>query len=233
MKAVVRSIAQAVVRTISPAPAMAGAAELEPVSRTFGLDRGMPVDRHYIAAFLEANRDHVRGVALEIAAPTYANVYRDQLSRVEILHVSPDAANATIVGDLTKPDTLPAGVADCFICTQTFPFVFDVAAAVRGAHRMLKPGGTILATVSGIAQISRYDMDRWGDYWRFTQKSARMIMERDFTPEDVHVEAYGNLFAAKALLDGRSIEDLADKSLLDTHDPDYPVIIGIRATRRT
>jgi hypothetical protein len=32
----------------------------------------------------------------------------------------------------------------------------------------LKPGGVLLATVSGISQISRYDMYRWGDYWRFT-----------------------------------------------------------------
>jgi SAM-dependent methyltransferase len=231
MRAAVRHLAHAAVRRIRP-PSDGLDARLEPVSRDFGLDRGQPIDRHYIAAFLEANRACMRGTALEVAEPTYASAYRGQLSDIQILHISAGAVGATLIGDLTKPETLPEGVADIFICTQVLPFIFDVAGAIRGAYRMLKPGGTILATVGGIAQISRYDMDRWGDYWRFTQKSARMSFEQVFDPAAVHVEAYGNLVAAKAFLDGRSVEDVGDRALLDHHDPDYPVTIGIRATRR-
>ncbi len=232
MKAEIRSLLRAMVRRLAPVPAASAAALMEPVSRVFGLDRGTPIDRHYIAAFLEANREHIRGIGLEVAEPAYTTRYKARLSGIEILHVSPEAKGATIVGDLAKPETLREGVADTFICTQTLPFIFDVAGAVRGAHRLLRPGGTLLATVSGISQISRYDMDRWGDYWRFTQKSARMVMEHAFAPEDIHVEAYGNVCTAKAFLDGMTVEDLADRAVLEHHDADYPVTIGIRAKKR-
>lgn len=230
MRTAVRRVANAAVRRLLPPGGSAGRSVVDPISREFGLDRGEPIDRHYIASFLDANRGSITGVALEIAEPTYASRYRDQLSRVEILHIA-DMPGTTIRGDLARPETLPEGLADCFICTQTFPFIFDVAAAVRGAYRVLAPGGTLLATVSGISQVSRYDMDRWGDYWRFTQRSARMLMELAFRPEDVHVEAYGNVAAAKAFLDGLCVEDLVDRTVLEHHDPDYPVTIGIRARR--
>ncbi len=44
--------------------------------------------------------------------------------------------------------------------------------AIRGAHYVLKDGGYLLATVSGIQQISKFDESRWGDYWRFYQRSV-------------------------------------------------------------
>lgn len=232
VKAAVRNVAHAVVRRLLPPPGSTGPSRREPMSREFGLDRGMPIDRRYIGAFLRANVDCIRGVGLEIAEPTYAAQYRDRLSSVEILHVDAGQPNATVVGDLTRPETLPAELADCFICTQTLPFIFDVASAVAGIRRVLKPGGTVLATVSGIAQVSRYDMDRWGDFWRFTPLSARRLFEQSFAPDEIVIQPYGNLLAAKALLDGLSVEDMVDPAALDPHDPDYPVTIGIRATRK-
>ena len=30
--------------------------------------------------------------------------------------------------------------------------------------------------MSGISQISRYDMERWGEYWRFTDASTKRIL---------------------------------------------------------
>src|SRR4051794_23432265 len=32
---------------------------VEPISRSFGYDRGTPIDRHYIESFLELNRHHI------------------------------------------------------------------------------------------------------------------------------------------------------------------------------
>lgn len=226
------NVAHAVVRRLVPPPEPFGQSRLQPVSRLFGLDRGKPIDRHYIEAFLEANSSFIKGAALEVAEPMYAAAYRDSLSSIEILHVAADNENATLVGDLTKFETLPAQLADCFICTQTLPYIFDLSAATRGIHHLLKPGGTLLATVSGIAQISRYDMERWGDFWRFTPLSARRLMESVFDPESVVVESYGNLFAAKAFLDGLCVEDLPDPAVLNERDPIYPITIGIRATRK-
>lgn len=47
-----------------------GLARLDPVSRTFGFDRGKPVDRWYIERFLAAHADDVRGRVLEVAETT-------------------------------------------------------------------------------------------------------------------------------------------------------------------
>lgn len=232
LRTAIGNVAHAVVRRLLPPPEPFGQSRLQPLSRVFGLDRGKPIDRHFIEAFMQANSSFIKGVALEIAEPMYSAAYRDRLSAIEILHVSADNQNATVVGDLTKSETLPAELADCFICTQTLPYIFDLSAAARGIHHLLKPGGTLLATVSGIAQISSYDMERWGDYWRFTPLSARRLMETVFDPDAVVVESYGNLFAAKAFLDGLCVEDLPDPSVLSEHDPAYPVTIGIRATRK-
>ena len=82
----------------------------------------------------------------------------------------------------------------------------------------------------GISQIVRYDMDRWGDYWRFTSLSARRLFECGFPGGEVRVEAHGNVLAATAFLQGLSSRDLrADE--LDYTDPDYEVLIAVRAVK--
>ena len=87
-----------------------------------------------------------------------------------------------------------------------------------------------MATVAGISQISRYDMDRWGDYWRFTTAS----LEKLFTPifnGGVEIASFGNVLAATAFLQGVAVEDLPDRTLLDENDPDYQMLITIIARK--
>ncbi len=228
MKAYLKGVAQALIRRLVPAGETLAAM---PVSRVFGLDRGLPIDRYYIQAFIDSQRDCINGIALEIAEPRYSLAFEGQLRGIEILHIDPKAKEATIIGDLSRPDDLPKAVANCFICTQTFQFIFDVAAALRGSAQLLRSGGTLLGTFSGISQISRYDMDRWGDYWRFTTASVERLASEAFPGGQVEVSSYGNLLAAKALLEGLSVEDVSDVRILDHHDPDYPVIIAVRARK--
>lgn len=201
-----------------------------PISKTFGLDRGTPIDRYYIDAFLSRNSKLVAGRVLEVAESFYSKKYGENVERFEVLHATTENTNATIIGDLTDTSTLPAEIIDCFICTQTFNFIFDVEKAVRGAHHILKPGGVILATVAGLCQISRYDMDRWGDYWRFTTASVQRVFEQVFGG-DVDVKSYGNVLAACALLQGVAVEDIPNPALLDDNDPDYQVIITVVARK--
>jgi hypothetical protein len=228
VKAPLKSIVQTLSRKLLPAkPHIAPT----PLSRVFGIDRGQPIDRYYIAAFIAENQDCIRGVALEIAEPRYASGYRERLERLEILHVSPEAKGATIIGDLSKPEALPRQIADCFICTQTYQCIYDVAAAIQGSAQMLRPGGTLLATFAGISQISRYDMDRWGDFWRFTPASVKRLLEQHFPPAGTKIKTFGNVLSATAFLQGCSVEDMASPSSLDEHDPDYPVIITVRADK--
>ena len=51
---------------------------------------------------------------------------------------------ATIVGDLSSGEGLPADTFDCVICTQTLHVIWDFRAAIRNLQRMLKPGGVLL-----------------------------------------------------------------------------------------
>jgi hypothetical protein len=59
----------------------------------------------------------------------------------------------------------------------------------------------VLATVS-LGQISRYDMDHWGDYWRFTTKSIRKLFEGSFPAENISIGAFGNVKVCVAFLHG-------------------------------
>ena len=203
----------------------------KPISTVFGFDRGTPVDRLYIDRFLAENARHISGRVLEVGDSACSKKFGgERVSAYEVLHAVPGNRAATIVGDLTDSTTLPENHVDCFICTQTFNFIFEVEKAIAGAHHLLKPGGVLLATVSGISQISRYDMDRWGDYWRFTTASIEKLFEPVFKGS-VEIATFGNALAATALLQGIAVEDLPDGELLNEIDPDYQVVICVVARK--
>src|SRR6266540_4291530 len=46
-----------------------------PISRTWGMDRGKAIDRRYIEAFLQANRERIRGQVVEIAEAKYVRMF--------------------------------------------------------------------------------------------------------------------------------------------------------------
>jgi SAM-dependent methyltransferase len=201
-----------------------------PVSRIFGEDRGTPVDRYYIEQFLEKQSGLVTGTVLEIADSKYSRRFGHDVSSYEVLYINHDNPSATIIGDLTNAQTLPVNKIDCFICTQTFNFIYNFADAIKGAHHVLKPGGYLLATISGPCQVSRYDMDRWGDYWRFTTLSTQKVFDAVFGAGNVEVDYYGNFLSAMSLLRGIAAEEI-QKEKLDVKDPDYQVTIVVTARK--
>ncbi len=203
---------------------------LEPISRTFGLERGRPVDRFYIERFLADHSAEIRGAVLEVGDATYTREFGSAVTRSDVLHLKPGNPAATIVGDLTDVGALPSDTFYCIILTQTLQFIVDPGAALRTLWQGLKPGGVLLATFPGISQISRYDMDRWGDYWRFTSLSARRLFENSFPPDRIGVEAHGNVLVAAAFLYGLAVEDLRPEELA-ANDPDYEVVITVRAEK--
>jgi SAM-dependent methyltransferase len=200
-----------------------------PVSDYFGDDRGTPVDRLYIDSFLASSRDLIRGKVLEVAEDTYTKKYGHDVTATDVLHYEA-VPGATLIGDLSKPATLPENRFDCFICTQTIHVIYNFQDAIRGAWRLLKPGGKLLCTLSGIAQISRYDMDRWGDYWRFTTLSAQRSFDDVFGAGKVIVDYGGNCYAAINFLRGIALEEL-DQKKLTIKDANYPIVITIIATK--
>jgi glycosyltransferase involved in cell wall biosynthesis len=205
---------------------------LTPVSRKFGWDRGgLPVDRYYIERFLQQHAGDLAGHVLEVRDDAYIRKFGgNRVTRVDVLHPTTGNEKATIVADLTAADHVPSDTFDCIVLTQVLPFIPDVQAAVHTLHRILRPGGVVLATVPGISQIVRYDMDRWGDYWRFTSLSARRLFECGFPGGEVGIETYGNVLAATAFLQGLSSRDLRPDEL-DYRDPDYEVLITVRAVK--
>lgn len=201
-----------------------------PLSRVFGADRGQPVDRFYIEHFLASQRHLLGQQVLEVADSSYSRRFAAPEAELQVLHVQAEHPGVTLVGDLSRPETLPEAVVDSFICTQTLNFIYDLHAAIRGVHRVLRPGGVALVTLAGLCQISRYDMDRWGDYWRFTQLSAQQAFAEVFGAGQIEVGYYGNVLAATALLHGISADELTPAELLE-QDEDYPVLITVVARR--
>jgi hypothetical protein len=200
---------------------------LEPVSRLFGFDRGTPIRRYYIDQFLSSHRDKIRGRVLEVADDLYARRFGAGLIQVDVLNPNPDSG-ADVIGNLVTGDGIPRGLYQTIILTQVIHVLYDMQSAVRVAKEALAPGGVILATFPGVSQISRYDMDRWGDYWRVTDKGARVLFENVFDPETITVKTYGNVLTAMSSLTGLAAEDL-QKGELEFMDPDYQVLIGVCA----
>src|SRR4029079_3199621 len=187
----------------------------------FGFDRGKPIDRWYIEQFLEMHATDVRGRVLEVAEDTYARWDGgDRVTRSDVLYARSGHEGTTIVGDLTTGAGIPESTFDCFICTQTLPFIYDVRVAVTGIRRLLAPNGIALVTLPGISQISRADRRDWGDWWRFTEDSATRLFGDVFGSDHVAVDQHGNVRTAAAFLYGLAVEDLPRDAFAPT-DPDF------------
>lgn len=218
------------------APPPVGAVEfgsfrrLQPISQEYGFDRGLPVDRSYIEAFLQRHAADIQGRVLEISNNAYTLRFgAGRVARSDVLHVDPGHPGATFVGDLTHGEALPSGAFDCFILTQTLQYIYDLPAAVATVHRVLRPGGVVLATLPGITPTGG---DDWPWYWSFTGHSARRCFEEAFPGSHVEVGAHGNVLTAVAFLEGLAAAELRPAELA-AHDPRYPVVYTVRATKPT
>jgi SAM-dependent methyltransferase len=204
---------------------------LKPISSDYGSSRGLEIDRYYIEKFLAEHATDVHGRVLEIKHDTYTRRYgQDRVTKSDVLHPVEGNPDATIVADLTKADHLPSDYYDAIIFTQTLQVIYDIHTVIATLYRILKPGGVLLATVSGMAQISPDDFDQWGEYWRFTSLSAGLLFEEAFSVRNVTVHPYGNVLAAISFLEGLACEDLK-RSELDARDRRYEVLIAIRAVK--
>jgi hypothetical protein len=103
-----------------------------PVSREWGFDRGLPVDRYYIEDFLVRRARDIRGHALEIGDALYTRKYGgEHVTASDVLHVTEGNPQATIVADLTSARQVPSNTFDCVIFTQTLHYIYDVRPAIQ------------------------------------------------------------------------------------------------------
>ena len=197
----------------------------EPVSRQFGFDRGMPIDRHYIEQFLARESDRIRGRVLEVEHDLYTRKYGgDRVTRSDVLYKVPGLAAATIVADLANAPQLASDAFDCIILIHTLQYIFDAAAALETCRRLLAPGGHLLIAVPFISQYCVGDREKWGEYWRFSAMAMNRMLGRIFGSSAIRVEAHGNALTAACFLKGIAAEELS-ASELGERDPDYDLVI--------
>jgi hypothetical protein len=202
----------------------------EPVNRHWGWERGQPMDRFYVEEFLARHAGDVRGRVLEVGDDSYTRRFGgDRVTVRDVLHVHAGNPVATVVADLADADHVPSDTWDCIILTQTIHLVYDLRAAMRTLHRILRPGGVLLVTAPGISQTTD---DSWRDswYWALTVPSMRRLALGEFPEEGVEVESRGNVLTAVAFLHGLAREELRPEELAAT-DRDFPLVVTLRARK--
>jgi SAM-dependent methyltransferase len=198
-----------------------------PLSDVFGFDRGTPVDRYYIESFVAGYRQDIVGRTLEVNDREYTARYGTAVTQSDVLDINPANKQATLIADLSAGDELPSMAFDCFILTQTLQLIYDTRAAIGNAHRLLRPGGVLLATVPS---VSRLAPGSCSDYWRYTAASCSRLFAECFGLENTTVKSYGNVLTCIAFLAGMAYEELSQEELA-TNDDAFPLIIGVRAAK--
>jgi hypothetical protein len=197
------------------------------LSDVWGYDRGTPVDRYYIESFLAKHRKDIAGRTLEIGDSLYSTCYGSAVTHADVLDINTANQYATLIADLSADHGLPSMAFDCFILTQTLQLIYDTRAAIANAHRMLRPGGVLLATVPSVSRITTSSAC---DYWRYTVASCSRLFTEFFGPENITVQSYGNVLACIAFLAGMGYEELSQKEL-EINDDAFPLIVAIRAVK--
>jgi SAM-dependent methyltransferase len=128
------------------------------MSRKWGYDRGLPVDRHYIEGFLARTEADVRGRVLEVGDNSYAKRFGgERVRQSEVLNVAAGNPQTTFVADLAQANDVPSAAFDCVIVTHTLQYIHDARAALQTLERILKPGGLLLLTCPGLTRTSQIE----------------------------------------------------------------------------
>lgn len=202
----------------------------KPLSNYHGFDRGTPIDRFYIENFLEENSGIIKGVCLELLNNDYTLKYGGtNVTKSDILDVDILNKNATIIDDLRKLEKIADNTYDCLVLTQVLQFIDDIPAAISECYRILKPGGTILATLPSLSRIDPIS-GQAGDYWRFTVASAAYLFGKNFKPERTEIKSLGNVRSGLYFYAGLAQEDSLIETLED-NDLNFPLIITVKAQK--
>jgi SAM-dependent methyltransferase len=199
-----------------------------PFSVSWGLERGTPIDRVYIEEFLQHHETDIGGHVLEVKDTTYVDRFGTGVTEKDVLDLDDTNPQATICADLAAADEIPSDTFDCFVLTQTLQRVKDPARAVGHAHRILRPGGVLLASLPSITRVEESARDT--DRWRFTEASCRDLFGAAFGLDRVEISTGGNVLAAVAFLMGMAAEEFSPERLALT-DPNFAIVILVRAVK--
>ncbi|TFG98032.1 MAG: methyltransferase domain-containing protein, partial [Myxococcales bacterium] len=201
-----------------------------PVSREWGEDRGRPIDRFYIDAFVEAHREDLRGAVLEVQEADLTERWGGgAIERIDIVDIEASNPRATLLADLRHAAHIEDSSFDCFVLTQTLHVIADVPAVLREARRILRPGGVLLATFPAASRVC-VEYGREGDFWRATEGGVRELFRSAFRDEELSLCCYGNLLTTVAFFEGLACHEL-EAAEFEPFDPWYPLLFGVRAVK--
>src|SRR4029450_9396308 len=117
-----------------------------PISSLWGFDRGQPIDRYYIEAFLQQREADIRGRVLEVGDPAYTRQFGgDRVTASDVLNLTA-IPRTTVQADIACAPHIPSEIFHCIIFPQTLQLIYDLRAAAATLHRILRPEGVLLAT---------------------------------------------------------------------------------------
>lgn len=195
---------------------------VRPFSDHYGFDRGLPVDRYYIEAFMRDSNGVIRGDVMEIRAPVYTRRFGHAVTREHVVDIDSANRHATLIADLNEPGSLPEDAYDCVIFTQTLQFLRDEGTALQNLYRSVRPGGAVLITAPSLSRVDHEIPE--SDYWRYTPSGLLARLVQCCPGAELSVEGHGNVLTGIAFLTGLAVEDL-DGDQLDVNDPSFPTIV--------
>jgi hypothetical protein len=196
-----------------------------PFSEYFGFDRGTPIDRYYLDRFLSAHRLEIHGEVLEIQLPDCARRYGQGVTAVHTVDIDP-RFSPTYCCDLASAGIIADARYDCFLLPNTLPYLRHLERALVEALRIVRPGGTILATASTFVPLVT-DM---ADYWRLSAAGWEELASKAWPDCRLTVESHGNCLSAVAAMLGLASEELSPAEL-DGRDPRYPVLVTLHCQK--
>jgi hypothetical protein len=198
----------------------------EPLSDRYGFDRGAPVDRRYIEAFVDERRDAIHGRVVEVEDNTYTARYgADRVAESVVVDIDTSNPRATLIADLEEVGSLAHDCYDCIILTQTLHLLRRPDRCIENCFGALQARGVLLATAPSVSRVSPTYPE--GDFWRFTPAGMTELFTRHW-PSAFTVYAFGSLRTCVAFLLGEAQEDLPD-AVLDYQDTRFPLIVAVEA----
>lgn len=200
----------------------------DPLSDDYGFSRGTPLDRRYIEDFLSSHRHLIRGAVLELEESTYTTRFGRNVSKSDVLDIDPSNRHATLIADLTQPNSLPLSAYDCVILTQTLHLLPKPCICIDNCETTLSDGGSLLLTAPALSRISPTYPD--SDFWRFTPAGIHRLFEKHWRGPFT-VASFGNLRTSVGFLLARTVEETPEEAFAN-NDPRFPLTVAVHAEKR-
>ncbi len=136
---------------------------------------------------------HCQGLVLDAGAGrgVFMKTILRTASSYDSIDLSPRGGHRTTwVGDITGMPEVPGDRYDTVVCQQVLEHVPHPGKALAEFHRVLKPGGKVIASVPHLSR--RHELPH--DYFRYTQQGLASLLE-DFGFEVLEMRPYGGLLS--------------------------------------